>query len=484
MRKKLTYQPELKFNSHIVNFAPFLPIRIFTGKVIPFSFRYWRSFAIALIRIYPSYRLGIHRKILIDIPREVLSSGSLKSIKIEAGGNEILPFVTRELALDGFIPSFLDLNLDYELNKNWEFKPVILALTDIQGDVEKKISDYIDRLTDSRSMYSVDDLIPLGEFDFKTIQNCTVIHGQMITDSQNYFPTDSMKLPPNRNIVKLPSINWIGDQDRVIFPKPSTSLEPMREAIFVGGTNNWMHFVIEDLPRLMMLRDSNIDPDVPVLLREDLSTQIKEAVGALTGRKIIYLNIFSAVEVSTLHYFYLNNALPAAMRGDQTNGIKLFNPQLVRGAAQIFSSPNSSKAIKKDRVLIARERNLFRPMSNFNKLRFSLERDFGFRTYFLGGMSFQEIAEAFKTAEIVVAEYGAGLANIIFTSPAAKVIELRGPSESTAIEYEVLVKALGHEHFRVVGSSRFVSLRGIGNGQFSVNVGLLRKVLGGILEKS
>jgi capsular polysaccharide biosynthesis protein len=122
-------------------------------------------------------------------------------------------------------------------------------------------------------------------------------------------------------------------------------------------------------------------------------------------------------------------------------------------------------------------------MSNFKKLRLLLEKNFGFQTYFVGSMSFEEIAAELGAAKIVVAEYGAGLANIIFTPPGAKIIEIRGPSESTAIEYEMLVKALGHEHFKVIGKSQLLSLTGIGNGQFSVKVDLMKRFLGGILEK-
>lgn len=473
-----------QIDSYFLRIGPFLPIRLFTGELKLFSLQYWKSLAISFIRVYPRYKPAIHRKIIIEISEEILDFSSLNSISVEASGREIVPFVTRELALDGFMPSYLDLNLDYDLKKNWEAKELILAFSSVRHDSERKIRNYIANLADTRSLYPGTKSVPIGEFELKTLRNTTVLHGQIIIDSDHYFPTDSMKLPPDEDIARLPTINWIGAQGKVFYPKASMSFQPMEEAIFIGGTNNWMHFVIEDLPRFMILRNSTINSNVPILIRADLSSQIKEAISVLTNREVIEISKYTSMDVATIHYFYLNNALPAAMRGDRVNGEKLFSSEIVREAAEMFSTSRSSQTIRHKRILIARERNLFRPMTNFGKLRFSLEKDLGFRTVFLGGMSFQEIAEVFCAAEIVVAEYGAGLANVVFIPPGAKIVELRGPSESNAIEYEVLVKALGHEHFKVLGMRRFLSSKGIGNGQFSIDLDLLRKVLGRILETS
>ena len=473
-----------QIESYSVGIGPFLPIRLFTGGLKLFSLQYWKSLAISFIRVYPRYKPAIHRKIIIQIPEGIIDFSSLNSINVEAAGREIFPFVTRELALDGFMPSYLDLNLDYDLKKNWEAKALILAFSSVRHESKKKIRDYIAGLADSRSMYPGAKSVPIGEFEFRTLRNATVLHGQIIIDSDHYFPTDSMKLPPGEDIARLPTINWIGAQGKVFYPKSSMSLEPIEEAIFIGGTNNWMHFVIEDLPRFMILRNSTINSNVPILIRADLSSQIKEAISVLTNREVIEISKYTSMDVATIHYFFLSNALPAAMRGEWVNGEKLFSFEIVRGAAELFSASHSSPSTRHKRILIARERNLFRPMANFGDLRFSLENDLGFRTVFLGGMSFQEIAEVLCTAEIVVAEYGAGLANVVFTPPGAKIVELRGPSESNAIEYEVLVKALGHEHFKVLGTRQFLSLNGIGNGQFSIDLDLLRKVLRGILEIS
>jgi hypothetical protein len=473
-----------RIQSYSVRIAPFLLVRMFAGKVKLFSLQYWKRVAIALVRVYPRYRPVIHRRILIDIPEGIFNLNSLNQLKIEAIGREIVPFVTRELALDGFMPSYLDLNLDYELRKNWELKELIFAFSSIRRDSKRRIHHYITSLTDRRSMCPGTSSVPIGEFEFKTLRNATVLHGQIIINKEYYFPTDSMKLPPDQSIARLPTINWAGPQGKVFYPKTSISLEPMQEAIFIGGTNNWMHFVIEDLPRLMILRHLNINPNVPILIRADLSSQIKEAVSFLSSRKVIEINKYVSVEVAKIYYFFLNNALPAAMRGDYINGQKLFNPEIVKEAAALFTASQPLQKIKHERILIARERNLFRPMSNFVKLRQALESDLGFRTLFLGGMSFQEIAKVFSTAEIVVAEYGAGLANVVFTPPRAKIVELRGPYESNAIEYEVLVKALGHEHFKVLGSRRFLSSKGIGNGQFCIDVDLLKKVVGRIIEST
>lgn len=469
-------------DSYSLRLAPFLPLRVFAGPIKIFSIGYWKQFAIACVRIYPSFKLKIHRKIVICIPQDVFSPNSLISINIEANGKEITPFITRELALDGFMPSFLDLNLDYDLRKNWSTKSFILAFSNMQKLKGLKNKIYNKAFADSRALSPSSPTPPIGSFELLTLKDATVFHGQFITNSEYFFPVDSMKVPPRKLSSGLPTINWMNDEDRVAFPKPFTTLEPLNAAIFIGGTNNWMHFVIEDLPRILKLRDSGINPDVPIILRADLSSQIKYAISLLTDREVISPKVYSAVEVANLHYFQLNNALSAAMRGDSISGAKLFNQEILAEAARLITSSISSSSAGPKRVLIARELNLFRPMSNFKKLRIMLERDFGFETYFVGSISLQEIIEALGSAEVVVGEYGAGLANVLFTRPPAKVLELRGPAESGAIEYEMLVKALGHDHFKVLGSRQYVSLRGVGNGQFSIDLGKIKKILGRIIE--
>jgi hypothetical protein len=471
-------------DSYSVRLAPFLPLRIFAGPINLFSIGYWKQCAIACVRIYPRYKLKTHRKIFMRLPKEICNSGSLISVKIEANGEEIAPFITRELALDGFMPSFLDLNLDYDLRKNWSTKDLILAFSNIQAVGGQKTKVYSEAFTDSRSMASSSAMTPVGGFELLTLRDATVFHGQFIANSEYFFPADSIKSPPHKVSTDLPTINWVNDNGKVFFPKPFMCLEPLNEAIFIGGTNNWMHFVIEDLPRIIKLRVSGISPNIPIILRADLSPQIKEAVSLLTDRAIILLKVYSSLDIAILHYFYLNNPLSAAMRGDSESASQLFDQEILTEAAQVFKTTASSVSNGPKRVLIAREPNLFRPMSNFRKLRFELERDFGFKTYFLGSMSLQEIIESLKSAEVVVGEYGAGLANILFTPPGAKVIELRGPAEAAAVEYEILVKSLGHKHFKVLGSRHYVSLKGIGNGQFSVNLEELKRILGGIIESS
>lgn len=473
---------DLPVDTQRLRLAPLLPLRIFAGPLRPFSIAYWKQFAITCVRIYPRFRLKSHRKIIIHAPKTLLNSDSLNTVKIEANGAEIIPFIARELALDGFMPSFLDLNLDYDLRKNWSIKPLILAFSNFQTIGILKRKKYNQSLTESRSISVDANKTPFGEFRQLSLQNATVFHGQFVANSEYFFPADSMKLPPRKDSLKLPTLNWLNEEGQVIFPQPYKRLKLLNEAIFIGGTNNWMHFVIEDLPRILKLRDSGINQNVPIILRADLSSQILRAVTQLTNREIIQVKVYYAIDVVNLHIIQFTNPLYSAMRGDSETGSKLFDKKILAEAGRIFTPSDASITKGPKRVLIAREPNLFRPMSNFKKLRRRLEQDFGFSTYYLGSMSLEDIIESLASAEIVVGEYGAGLANILFTRSGAKVIEIRGPAEMRALEYEFLVKALGHTHFKVLGTRRYMSLKGVGNGQFSVKINDVIEILGGIIE--
>jgi capsular polysaccharide biosynthesis protein len=74
------------------------------------------------------------------------------------------------------------------------------------------------------------------------------------------------------------------------------------------------------------------------------------------------------------------------------------------------------------------ERTHNRGVANAQEVRESLER-LGFMTVRLEDLPLLEQARLFANAEFIVATHGAGLSNLIFTPPSARVIELTPDSE-------------------------------------------------------
>jgi capsular polysaccharide biosynthesis protein len=267
-----------------------------------------------------------------------------------------------------------------------------------------------------------------------------------------------------------------------MFPKSINSIGTCEEAIFLGGTNNLMHFAIEEIPKLYKLYLLNLPSDIPIILRADLSMQIREMLHILSERPLIFLKSFEEISVDRLHLFQLDNVLPLSMQGVEEVDHLLFDPISLQWASKKFRSlaPKSSGF---HRIQIIREPRLFRQLINVKKISERLSTDFLFENLLTGNLSLEQAIYFFQDAKIIIGEYGAGLANLLFVSSSCKVIELKGPSNEKCREYYLLSKALGLEYFSIVGKARLLSKYGIGNGQFKINLSELLKILKYVLSK-
>ena len=90
------------------------------------------------------------------------------------------------------------------------------------------------------------------------------------------------------------------------------------------------------------------------------------------------------------------------------------------------------------------EREGFRKVGNAVEVRRFFEER-GFVTARLDGMSMIEQARVFASAEFVAGPHGAGLSNLIFTPPHARVIEFIPESEMRGFFWLISSK-LGHEY--------------------------------------
>ena len=136
-----------------------------------------------------------------------------------------------------------------------------------------------------------------------------------------------------------------------------------------------------------------------------------------------------------------------------------------------------------DRILIERGRGLFRPLTNSHKLKELLMRDFAFESHDLSGQRLGDVVNIFSEASFIVAEYGAGMANMIFAKNNPTVLELRGPLESGSIEYEALAKACGFKHQKLVGKKKVVSRYGVERGPFSINIRQVTKIIDSMIKQ-
>ncbi|ASY15367.1 DUF563 domain-containing protein [Candidatus Planktophila sulfonica] len=428
-------------------------------------------------------------------------------------------YVSREVARFGFPTNEIGNTLEYELSRNWKkynllFTRGRLKLQSIEIPSPKskplvhipEIPDLIDKylpgnyltgflgVPKKETVTSFERVKFCGSvhlnsekrlkenyfenWSFLELFESTVIHGKIAFSDGKFYTGDDTKVPSFGSSFN----SWPGFLyqriDNTYVTEAKYPVEPgLGEAFMLGGTKNWMHFVIEDLSRLFIFDSLDLSNEIPLLVSSELGLQILESIKALTSRPIILLEPNSYLKVKKLHVLQFNNPLFSTMAGDQEAGLVLFNAELLHQARGLLSIQSERSRRYPSRVLIRREAGLFRPLINASQVQQTLETSFGFESYYLSDLSLQEISSIFSAAEIVVGEYGAGLANIIFCAPGCKILELRGELESGAREYQVLAQALGLDHSFVMGRNRLISRFGISRGPYKIQLGSIVSLL-------
>ena len=110
-------------------------------------------------------------------------------------------------------------------------------------------------------------------------------------------------------------------------------------------------------------------------------------------------------------------------------------------------------------------------MANAAEVREFLERA-GFRTIRLEGMPLVEQVRLFASAQFVVGPHGAGLSNLLFTPPSARVLEFMPDTEMRPFFWLISSK-LGHEY----GMLPCETHNGSFNGDLKVDMRKLAKLL-------
>lgn len=449
--------------------------------------------------------------------KEPLSKKKIEEVLAVENSNV---YISREVAKYGFPTKSIDNILEYELTRNWATYDLILTRAkisipnkNIQNLIaSRKLSateklDFADellqnhyfteflssflparRIKDSRSWPGQAEVVAhlpeRNEYSnlWKLIylKDATVLHGKIVFSGDKFYLGDNMKIPTfGSSYNQWPSHIFQNIKGTYFSPTGKHVGETLEEAIFLGGTKNFMHFVIEDLPRIFLPDDFGISESAPLIVAKTLGPQILSLIELLSMRSIIQVDTFEMLSVRSLHILDFNNPLMETMLGDRSSAALLFSSTILDRARSKFSALKKSESVPHKRIFIRRERGLFRPLINARLVQWMLEHAFEFETHFLMDKSLEEIYQIFVGAEIVVAEYGAGLANIIFVDNPCKVIEIRGAAESSAIEYETLLSKLGHEHHLVKGKEKKVSRYGITRGPYKVNVlAIWRIILG------
>ena len=189
----------------------------------------------------------------------------------------------------------------------------------------------------------------------------------------------------------------------------------IEEAIFVGTSQNWFHFIIEYLPRYLSI--PNHLRSTQTIIPKQTHKQIIELLGIIGFDKLIETDTFETVHVgkltTILDYRFSHSFVFPAINNELLKLQTFFS--------QIVTPDNARKS--SDRILIMRPSATFRKMKNSAQL-ISVLSKFGFEAIYPEKLSFLQQVQYFRNAKIIVGQSGAALTSILFCSQQSRIIEL------------------------------------------------------------
>lgn len=248
-----------------------------------------------------------------------------------------------------------------------------------------------------------------GEPYIKELHN-VIIETQfwMILDRGNVYSNEVA----GRNIANSPRIRGRTTTDGwVILDTTPPACTVNESVVFVGGDDNYCHWLTRYLSRLALLEQHTELRSLPILVNHDMRNYQKDSLDLLgiPESSRIYAPENSMV---SCNHIYIATTLRTNRHMDLC--CSWLRKKLL---------PHIYKQKRHRRLYISRSDVTLRRLLNEEELVHALEKR-GFECINPGTLSFTDQIEIFSQASVVVGPHGAGLTNILFAPASCRVLEL------------------------------------------------------------
>lgn len=213
---------------------------------------------------------------------------------------------------------------------------------------------------------------------------------------------------------------------------------------------NWFHWLIENLPRLLLV-PKNLPDNVPILVSDRLSSRSLETLSLLTNRSLIKVASGTQIEIDTL---YLPGPVIYHPDSSEIDWEKrsIVNVDLILQLRNlVFDKLNVQPKMEQNYFLVRNSQH--RRLLNQTKISKILESKFNFKTIDPSTLDFIEQVKLFSTAKLIVFAGGAAMANLIFVPNNSKVIVLTSKELHDFIMPAILGSIANAQVFSILGKS-------------------------------
>ena len=237
---------------------------------------------------------------------------------------------------------------------------------------------------------------------------------------------------------------------------------PDQRVIVIGTNENWYHFVLDYLPRLLAVLECGLlDAGWKVALGRDASNLFPATLKLLgvPEERVVWL------DAARGHHFpraiYISNM---GLRGIPHNfALALLRRYFLPKVIDLDAPPAGPK-----RLFISRTDTTWRRLADEEQLHGPLQER-GFEIIHPARLSMVEQIQMFRSATLVAGVHGSGLVNTVWSAVAPRVIEI-SPHTARDTHFSNLVKRLGGQHWRLRAGPEETVHAGGNQSDFSIDL--------------
>lgn len=229
------------------------------------------------------------------------------------------------------------------------------------------------------------------------------------------------------------------------------SLEPRgptvkEECVFFGGSDNFGHFITENLLRLSLRKWVPDVADLPIAVYRHLPARFLEFLDLIGYPSTRRIQIAGGVATRFDKVWILSSPM---FRESDTSDVEIWPEALTTlraDVARCFRNIGRSRP----RLYVGRRNVRWRRMVNQDEI-VGVLRSFGVEEIDLQPLSARDQIASVSNAEIIVTEFGAGAAITAFSPPDCIVIELAPPNFTAFFGPPVFAAVMGQMIYRITG---------------------------------
>ena len=223
-----------------------------------------------------------------------------------------------------------------------------------------------------------------------------------------------------------------------------------------SGAFNYAHWLCDILPKLIISNKFISIDNIDKILIPNIDLDFQKQ-----SLKLLNINEDKLINGNIIRHLFADEFLfldhPYWKKGknfeESTNHLPYWAVKLVR---EKFINFTDNKKKFPEKIIIDRSDSHYQrnQIINFEEVYSELKK-FGFIRYKLIGMPFLEQISLFKNAKFIIGAHGAGLANIIFSSPGCKFIEFRNSSLNTS-QYQ-FISEMNEINYNFINSKKIIN---------------------------